>query len=212
MTNVIKGYKIFNNNLTNIGYQYIVGLNSYKKGSIKMCETGFHFCKEALDCLRYYSLQPTNRYFEVSATDDIANNLIVISNNDKSVTNNLTLEKELSFDEFSKLCTGFIKKQITVYFYLMHQLKEGRIIYTRYYNIDNILIGVTTFNNYRKNNIVEYIHDYDCKVIYIYQLNKLIHTQYYKINGEKMSFFDVFIKKIQLTFNNNPRLRDIVCI
>jgi len=104
MATIIKGYKILKNNLKANDYQYTIGLNKFNE-SIKMCQTGFHFCIEAIYCLQYYQLYENHRYFEVSAIDDIDTNLIVVTNGNKSVTNNLTLKKELSFEEFRKLCT-----------------------------------------------------------------------------------------------------------
>lgn len=41
---MIKGYKGFDKNLQCRGFQYKVGETFEEKGTIKACESGFHFC------------------------------------------------------------------------------------------------------------------------------------------------------------------------
>jgi hypothetical protein len=113
-SNVVMGFKIFDFDFRCRGYQFPFGRNDQNvatcvslpvavhEGPVKMCESGFHFCQRAVDCLSYYSLDSTCRYAQVAASG------IVITKDDKSVTNHLTLVRELSFDEFKDLCTGDI--------------------------------------------------------------------------------------------------------
>ena len=67
----VKGYKGFNEKLqcTPNGkvFQYEIG-KEYSEAEANLCSTGFHFCENPLDVLRYY--QPaTGRYAEVAAED-----------------------------------------------------------------------------------------------------------------------------------------------
>jgi hypothetical protein len=109
---VVLRYKIFKNDWKCRGYQYPFDKETSDMSEpnpshiavqdepVKMCESGFHFCQRALDCIDYYDLLADYKYAQVAASD------VVITDGNKSVTNRLTLVKELSLEEFKKLCTG----------------------------------------------------------------------------------------------------------
>jgi hypothetical protein len=111
---VVLGYKIFDSDWKCRDYQYpFVKETSdvsepkpphtaVHDGPVKMCESGFHFCQRALDCIDYYDLLADYKYAQVAASK------VVITDGNKSVTNRLTLVKELSFEEFTRLCTGIV--------------------------------------------------------------------------------------------------------
>jgi hypothetical protein len=111
---VVLGYKMFESGWKCRDYQYPfdketsdvsepkTSHTAVHDGPVKMCESGFHFCQRALDCMDYYDLLADYKYAQVAASD------VVITDGNKSVTNRLTLVKELSFEEFTKLCTGTI--------------------------------------------------------------------------------------------------------
>ena len=62
----MKGYKGFDEKLCCKDFQYEIGGTYEHKGAISLCKTGFHFCENPLDALRYY--QPVgSRYAEVEA-------------------------------------------------------------------------------------------------------------------------------------------------
>ena len=66
--NMIKGFKGFSKDWTCHGHKFEVGKTYTHKGKIKLCESGFHFCENPLDVLRYYS--PTDSNFaEVEANN-----------------------------------------------------------------------------------------------------------------------------------------------
>ena len=51
---MIKGYKGFDKNLQCRGFQYKVGETFEEKGTIKACESGFHFCENPFNIFDYY--------------------------------------------------------------------------------------------------------------------------------------------------------------
>lgn len=62
----MKGYKGFTKDLTCQGFKYELGKEYEHKGTVDLCRSGFHFCENPLDVLRYY--QPGgSRYTEVEA-------------------------------------------------------------------------------------------------------------------------------------------------
>ena len=63
----MKAYKGFNKDMTCRGFQYEVG-KEYHEDEAKLCESGFHACKNPLDCFGYYD--PANSvYHEVELND-----------------------------------------------------------------------------------------------------------------------------------------------
>lgn len=51
---MIKGYKGFDKNLQCGNFQYKVGETFEEKGTIKACESGFHFCENPFNVFDYY--------------------------------------------------------------------------------------------------------------------------------------------------------------
>lgn len=51
---MIKGYKGFDKDLQCRGFQYKVGETFEEKGTIKACESGFHFCENPFNVFSYY--------------------------------------------------------------------------------------------------------------------------------------------------------------
>ena len=102
----MKGYKVFNPDFTCLGFQFEVGKTYEHKGELKICRSGFHFCRNVADCFNYYSFDPKNRVAEVEAVG------LVESDGDKSVTNKITIVREIPWAEMLELantgkgCTG----------------------------------------------------------------------------------------------------------
>ena len=93
----VKGYKVFQPDWTCRDFQYEVGKTYRHEGSIGLCSSGFHFCERLVDCFNYYSFNPENKVAEIVATDE------VIKGDDKSVTNNIEIVRELSWNDVLNL-------------------------------------------------------------------------------------------------------------
>ena len=93
MENVVKGFKVFNPDWSCRGFKYEVGKVFEEDVNPKVCEKGFHFCKQAKDCFNYYSFNPTNKVAEVIALGEIA------EEGDKCSTNKIKIVKEISWEE-----------------------------------------------------------------------------------------------------------------
>jgi len=100
-------YKTFNGDLAcKNGFQYEVGKTyTIEEGTeLKMCENGFHCCEFALNCIEYYG--PTSRFCEVQ----IGSNYI--TQNGKTVTDSITILRELKREEIDELLTGNVGSQV----------------------------------------------------------------------------------------------------
>lgn len=67
------GYKAFNSDWTCRGFQYEVG-KSYELGeneTLKICECGFHFCKNPIDVFGYYYYSENTKVAKVEAYGEI---------------------------------------------------------------------------------------------------------------------------------------------
>ena len=106
MSEVIKGYKVFNPDWTCRGFQYKVGETFVHNGNIKMCGKGFHFCRKASDCFNYYKFDSSNKVAEVEAVG------LVETRGDKSVTDKIKIVREIEWQELLTIvnegndCTG----------------------------------------------------------------------------------------------------------
>jgi len=94
----IKGYKVFNPDWTCRGFQYEVGKIFKHEGNIEMCGAGFHFCRKLADCFNYYEFNSNNKVAEVEAIGNVE------TRDDKSVTDEIVICKELSWHEVLDLC------------------------------------------------------------------------------------------------------------
>jgi len=95
----MQGYKIFDSKWQCRGLQYRVGETVRHEGAVVPCKSGLHFCATALACTNYYSLTPTNRYALVRAASPV-------QLNDKWVTAELHVVREIPYEEFRAMCTG----------------------------------------------------------------------------------------------------------
>ena len=88
----IVGYKGFDDDMTCRDFQYEVGQTYEMVGRIKLCERGFHFCRNMADVMEHYGREDC-RYAEVEAFGG------VLDDGSKSVTNKLHIIRELTWAE-----------------------------------------------------------------------------------------------------------------
>jgi len=86
------GYKAFNNDLTCRDFQYEIGKTYEMDGMPECCCEGFHFCKDLIDCFKYYKFG--SRVCEVESLGNIDT-----EDDKKFCTNKIKIIKELSFEE-----------------------------------------------------------------------------------------------------------------
>jgi hypothetical protein len=92
----MKGYKAFDKGLKCREFQYEVGKTYKHDGSIELCREGFHFCKTASDCAKYYNYKNSD-FAEVEAIGK------TIEGEDKCVTDEIKIVKLISQAEFYAL-------------------------------------------------------------------------------------------------------------
>jgi len=97
MGEIIKGYKVFDENWKCNGYQYSLGGRFKHEGEIELCSSGFHFCEKIIDCFNYKKFNPKNKVAEIIAHGK------VIRGDDKSVTDDIEIIKEISWEECLKM-------------------------------------------------------------------------------------------------------------
>ena len=89
-----KGWKAFDKDLRCRGFQYAIGKTYKQDGNVKLCSAGFHFYKNIHDIFNFKGYG--SRVCEVSAVGEY-------SEGEKSVTNEITILRELSGIEIDTL-------------------------------------------------------------------------------------------------------------
>ena len=98
MSEVIKGYKVFNPDWTCKGKQYACPGTFEEDVTPSVCGRGMHFCKVAADCFNYYSFNPDNHVAEVLAVA-----ACTVENGDKCATNHLEIVREIPWTELLEM-------------------------------------------------------------------------------------------------------------
>jgi hypothetical protein len=92
-------YKGFDKDLKCRGFQYEIGKDYKHDGELKLCYRGFHFCSSLQNVFSYYAhgKNSTHRFAIVKPSGEIKNG------GDKLCSNELTIIKELSYDEIEEI-------------------------------------------------------------------------------------------------------------
>ena len=91
----MRGYKVFNHDLTCRDFQFEVGKEFMHPGPIKICSAGFHFCTKANDCFEYYPFNSENIVCEVEALGEVQTH----EDDSKVCTNHIRIIRQLSWHE-----------------------------------------------------------------------------------------------------------------
>ena len=95
----MKGYKMMESDISCRGFQYEINKEYSLEDELKICENGFHFCKNPFNCLYYYdNIEGDKRLFIIESLSE------VITEGDKSVTDQIKIVEEIKdiekfFDE-----------------------------------------------------------------------------------------------------------------
>ena len=109
LTPVAEGYKIFNYDWTADQNNYdfkdpmtneAIGTVHKAEGKISCCNNGFHFCKEPLDCVLYYSPVTWNKFAKVRGYGQIAEH----GEDSKVAVEILEIVRELTISDFVEAC------------------------------------------------------------------------------------------------------------
>lgn len=108
---IVRGYKVFNPDWTctpaaGVKKQYTCPGKFEEEIDLRICHSGMHFCKRAVDCFNYNAFNPDNKVAEVIAYGK------VVEMGDKCCTDKLEIVREIPWNELlaivntGKACTG----------------------------------------------------------------------------------------------------------
>ena len=100
----IKGYKIFDSDWKCRDFQYKMGETYEIKEKPVLCEKGFHFCIDILDCFKYYDCVRWNHIAEVEAIGDCTKSKDGCT---KIATNKIKIIKEIEWNEISTIAKSY---------------------------------------------------------------------------------------------------------
>jgi len=105
----VKGYKVFDENWKCRDMQYEVGKTYEINEKPILCERGFHFCLNIVDCFKYYTNNLTNKIAEVEALGDITeqeSDCTKLATNKIIILREITKEKSYQIGNQGQLNTG----------------------------------------------------------------------------------------------------------
>ena len=102
----VKGYKVFNSDWTCKGKQYTCPGTFEEFVSPSVCYAGMHFCKNAVDCFRYYDFDPNNHVAEVIAHGTVAEGEYKCATNKLEIVREISWQEVLTIVNTGKDCTG----------------------------------------------------------------------------------------------------------
>ena len=99
----IQGYKGFNKDMTCQGFQYKEGETYEHKGELKICNSGFHFRENPLDCWSYYSLLDSifHKVISLGKTDNCKTDT-------KIATTKIQIGAKISLSDMIKASVNFV--------------------------------------------------------------------------------------------------------
>ena len=103
--NIKKGYKRLNMNITSAygNMQYELNTPYHLEGELKICNNGYHLCKDMLDTVIFYDSEDS-RLFEVEYNADNC-----IQEENKLCSNYIKIIREISQEEFHSYIKEYIE-------------------------------------------------------------------------------------------------------
>lgn len=96
----MKGYKVFKPDWTTMNnFQWEVGKTYEHTGDLEICASGFHFCKNLVDCFQYYDFDPENKVAEVEVLGKIEVGFSARNVVHKCVTDKIKIVREIPWEE-----------------------------------------------------------------------------------------------------------------
>ncbi len=121
MSNKITAYKMCEKDRTCRGFQYEVGQTYTHNGKVEVCRSGFHACKNPMDCCEYRDIAES-RFAVVEQSGDIDRK----EEDTKAAARTITIKKELSLHEFIQHCVDWAMKNEEEKADFSHQVSSGR--------------------------------------------------------------------------------------
>jgi hypothetical protein len=102
---VIHGYKGFDCDMKCRGFQFEEGKEYTHDGSLKICESGFHFCESPMDVLNYYNVCDST-FAEVEGSGKVVGH----ADDSKKAVTQIKIGAKLSLPGFIKASIDFLLK------------------------------------------------------------------------------------------------------
>jgi hypothetical protein len=99
----MKGYKGFDKDLTCKGFQFKEGESFEHEGKVSLCNSGFHFCENPLDCFHYY--KPGDSVFHEIEAEGVTDETETDS---KRVAKKISIGAAVSIGDIAKAAVTFI--------------------------------------------------------------------------------------------------------
>ena len=104
---IVAGFKGFNSDLKCRGFQFKVGKEYTHRGTISLCNSGFHFCENPLSTLGFYG--PNGSRFAEVEGSDVSDET---ADDTKRVAKKLLIVAELSLHHLCQLGAKFILDKV----------------------------------------------------------------------------------------------------
>ena len=104
----ITGYKVFNHDWTCRGFKYEICKTYTHEGEISLCDKGFHFCKNLMDCFDFYDCVTWNKIAKVEALGEVK------TDDKKCVTNKIKILEEIPFDKIGEYVQNDLNTAVNV--------------------------------------------------------------------------------------------------
>ena len=99
----MKGFKGFKIDLTCNGFQFKEGESFEHKGKVSLCNSGFHFCENPLDCFNYY--KPGDSVFHEVEAEGVTDET---KDDSKRVAKKISIGAAVSIGDIVKAAVKFI--------------------------------------------------------------------------------------------------------